>query len=261
MALDASGSDLADRYLERQRARPRMLRWIPTNAHPYAWAALGVTWGIWTMNAFDFALVSVLAPSIITEFGISATFFGNAVALLLLARAAVDLPISALSDRLGSGWRRRTLWAPIVVFYALVSTLTAIKSLSSAVYAFFFLRGAVNVGGVACETIGVTATSEPEPDVALFPPGGYRGSGHPTTATLLIEVSNSSLRRDLILKARIYAQGGVPDYWVVDLVHREVVVHRSPTPDGYAEVTRHREGSITSLHHPGLAVDLAALFT
>lgn len=109
--------------------------------------------------------------------------------------------------------------------------------------------------------IGVTATSEPEPDVALFPPGGYRGSGHPTTATLLIEVSNSSLRRDLILKARIYAQGGVPDYWVVDLVHREVVVHRSPTPDGYAEVTRHREGSITSLHHPGLAVDLAALFT
>lgn len=159
-AVDTSGPDLSERYLQRQQTRPKLLRWIPANAHPYAWAALGVTWGIWTMNAFDFALVSVLAPRIVTEFNISATFFGNAVALLLLARALADLPVSALSDRLGSGWRRRTLWAPIVVFYALVSTLTAIKSLSSSVYAFFFLRGAVNVGGVACETIGVTATSE-----------------------------------------------------------------------------------------------------
>jgi len=109
--------------------------------------------------------------------------------------------------------------------------------------------------------IGATPTSEPEPDVALFPPAvpRYR-RGHPTSATLLIEVSHTSLRRDLILKARIYAQGVVPDYWVVDLVHREVVVHRSPTPDGYAEVTRHREDALTPLHHPGLTVDLAALF-
>lgn len=155
-----TGRASEDGYAALQSRRPRALRWIPVNSHPYAWGVLGVTWAIWTMNTFDFALVSVLAPSIVTEFGISATFFGNAVALLLLCRAIVDMPVASLSDKLGSGWRRRVLWAPIVVFYAVVSTLTAIKALSGSVYSFFALRAGVNIGGVACETIGVTQTSE-----------------------------------------------------------------------------------------------------
>lgn len=140
--------------------RPRGFRWIPANAHPYAWSALGVTWAIWLLNAMDFTFVSVLGPSIVTEFEITGSRLGELIALLLLVRVAVDLPISSLSDRLGSGWRRRTLWAPIIVFYAVVSTLTAIKSLSSAVWSFFALRAAVNAGGVACETIGVSTASE-----------------------------------------------------------------------------------------------------
>lgn len=149
-----------DRYAALQSRRPRGLRWVPVNAHRYAWMALAVTWGIWLMNAFDFGLVSVLAPRIVTEFKISATFFGNAVALLLLCRALADMPVASLSDKVGSGWRRRVLWAPIVLFYAVVSALTAIRGLSSSAYSFFALRGAVNVGGVACETLGVAATSE-----------------------------------------------------------------------------------------------------
>lgn len=104
-----------------------------------------------------------------------------------------------------------------------------------------------------------TETSEPEPDVALFPPGTYRGS-HPTTATLLIEVAHTSRRRDLVLKARIYAQSGVGEYWVVDLANDEVVVHRRPTRTGYTDVTRHREGVLRPLRHPQVGVDLRALF-
>jgi MFS family permease len=108
----------------------------------------------------DFSFVTVLGPVLVEEFGISGTTLGSLVAGLLLLRAIADLPIATLSDRFGSGWRRRTLWAPIIVFYALVSTLTAIRGLSSTVWSFFALRAAVNVGAVACETIGVTATSE-----------------------------------------------------------------------------------------------------
>lgn len=111
----------------------------------------------------------------------------------------------------------------------------------------------------AANPIAATDTSEPEPDVALFPPGTYRGE-HPRSATLLIEVSDSSLRKDLILKARIYAQAGIPEYWVVDLVHDQVVVHRQPTDQGYAEVARHRSGILRPTRHPQLAVDLGALF-
>jgi Uma2 family endonuclease len=107
--------------------------------------------------------------------------------------------------------------------------------------------------------LGATRTSEPEPDVCLFPPVTDRGS-HPTTATLVIEVSNTSLRRDLMLKARIYAQADIVDYWVVDLVHRTVVVHRTPTPSGYADVTNHVDGELRPLRHPQAVVDVARLF-
>lgn len=147
-------------YDELRSRRPRGTRWIPVRAHPYAWAALGVTWFIWMLNAFDFALLGVLGPPVVQEFGLSATVFGNAFAIFLLARAVADLPLSAWSDRLGSGWRRRTLWAPIVIFYAIVSTLTVFRGISANIYAYIALRSAVNVGGVACETIGVGATSE-----------------------------------------------------------------------------------------------------
>jgi hypothetical protein len=54
--------------------------------------------------------------------------------------------------------------------------------------------------------IAATDLSEPEPDLSVFPPGGAYRIHHPTQASLLIEVSNTSLRRDLTVKARIYAR-------------------------------------------------------
>ena len=136
-----------------QRRRLPGTAWVPKNAHPYAWATLGVTWAIWTLNAMDFSFVSVLGPVLVEEFSLSGTALGSFVAFLLLVRVIADLPVSAWSDRLGSGWRRRTLWAPIIVFYALVSTATAIRAISSTVWSFFALRAAVNIGAVVDATI------------------------------------------------------------------------------------------------------------
>lgn len=107
--------------------------------------------------------------------------------------------------------------------------------------------------------IAATDLSEPEPDLAVFPVSTTYRAQHPTSATLLIEVSRTSIRRDLAIKARIYAQGDVPDYWVIDLVRRRVVVHRDPRPDGYADVASHTDGTLHPLHHPQVAVDVAAL--
>jgi Uma2 family endonuclease len=107
--------------------------------------------------------------------------------------------------------------------------------------------------------LAATDLSEPEPDIAVFPPRqGYRG-GHPTAASLVVEVSATSLRRDLAIKTRIYAQAQVPDYWVVDLVNRRVVVHRDPHEGGYADVTRHRDGRLRPLRHPAVDIDVLPL--
>lgn len=76
--------------------------------------------------------------------------------------------------------------------------------------------------------------SEPEPDLMVIA-RDVRRPYHPTTATLAVEVSVSSLRRDLGRKASMYAQAAVGEYWVFDIGARRLVAHRSPSSEGYAE--------------------------
>ena len=53
---------------------------------------------------------------------------------------------------------------------------------------------------------------------------------------LVIEVSVSSLRRDLEQKPLVYARAGIPRYWVIDLDGRRAVVHTVAGAQGYARV-------------------------
>jgi len=62
-----------------------------------------------------------------------------------------------------------------------------------------------------------TEDSEPEPDVGVYPPRRYAGA-HPKTAFLVVEVAESSLRKDRGLKSEIYAENGVPEYWIVEFL-------------------------------------------
>jgi len=78
-------------------------------------------------------------------------------------------------------------------------------------------------------------TSEPEPDLMVFARADPRPY-HPGTATLAIEVSVSSLRRDLQVKTRLYARARVAEYRVFDIAGRRVLVHRTPGQDGYGEI-------------------------
>lgn len=73
--------------------------------------------------------------------------------------------------------------------------------------------------------------SEPEPDLYVYDAEADRAGRRPDFAHLVVEVSQSSQGRDLVRKPRIYAAAGFPEYWVLDLPRREVVVHRDPRPD------------------------------
>ncbi len=71
--------------------------------------------------------------------------------------------------------------------------------------------------------------SEPEPDFAIVPHGDEgEGDEHPKSAILVIEVARSSARFDRLVKAPLYAQAGVPEYWVIDLNARQIHVMRDP---------------------------------
>lgn len=77
----------------------------------------------------------------------------------------------------------------------------------------------------------VGADSDPGPDLAVVT-GSRRDYAHrqATTAVLVVEIADSSLFLDTTRKAELYATAGVPDYWVVDLEHRQLLVFRDPVP-------------------------------
>jgi Uma2 family endonuclease len=79
--------------------------------------------------------------------------------------------------------------------------------------------------------------SEPEPDISVSREGDPVAD-HPSNAVLIIEVSYSSILIDRRIKAPIYAEAGVPEYWIVNVTDDElsVEVHTGPTPDGYRHV-------------------------
>jgi Uma2 family endonuclease len=52
------------------------------------------------------------------------------------------------------------------------------------------------------------------------------------SVALLIEVSDSTLEIDLGRKADLYANAGVPEYWVVDVIENRVLLHANPRSDG-----------------------------
>jgi Uma2 family endonuclease len=100
--------------------------------------------------------------------------------------------------------------------------------------------------------------SEPEPDFAIVPDGEGR---EVTSALLAIEIAKTSLRDDLQRKARIYARAGIPEYWVVDVKKRELIVHRSPSGERYRSLKHLKELSgVTSTAVPGLVLDLRNIF-
>jgi Uma2 family endonuclease len=73
--------------------------------------------------------------------------------------------------------------------------------------------------------------SEPEPDAAIVfgSKDDYRDH-HPSSddVACVIEVADSSLRRDRTLKLRIYAGAKVPRYVIINLVDRVVEIYAQP---------------------------------
>ena len=79
------------------------------------------------------------------------------------------------------------------------------------------------------------ADSEPEPDISIVrgAPADFF-SAHPTRAELVIEVAVSSPALDRE-NPSLYAEAGVPEYWIVLGSERKVEVYRRPEGGQYRE--------------------------
>jgi Uma2 family endonuclease len=101
--------------------------------------------------------------------------------------------------------------------------------------------------------------SEPEPDIAIVQRLGrdYR-EHHPYPENIfwLIEYANSSLEKDLEIKSKIYAEVGIPEYWVVNLKKLHLVVFREPLEGDYATKLTLTAGIIQPLAFPDVSVSV-----
>jgi Uma2 family endonuclease len=139
------------------------------------------------------------------------------------------------------------------------TTLVLIAEWLTSVFGFRHTRSQapITIPGEAGET------NAPEPDVAVstLPVTAYRGRHPgPEDLILVVEVSDTTLSFDLHEKARLYANAGIEDYWVMDTNGRQLYCHRNPTPDGYQSVTIHGEAETVSLLlHPDASVRVSDL--
>lgn len=100
-------------------------------------------------------------------------------------------------------------------------------------------------------------TVEPEPDVTVVPgaPQDY-STAHPTSAALVVEVSDTTLSYDRRHKGGLYARAGIPEYWIVNLAHQRLEVYRAPVVDA-SRPHGHRYSSRTDLVPPAAVSPLA----
>jgi len=98
----------------------------------------------------------------------------------------------------------------------------------------------------------------PSPALAVTP-------GHPQgaprtiakSALLIVEVSDTTVAYDRYHKAPLYAAGGIADYWIVNLVQRQLEVYRDPVADS-TQLFGFRYNSRTIVDPPDTVTPLAA---
>jgi Uma2 family endonuclease len=114
------------------------------------------------------------------------------------------------------------------------------------------LRGVVGGRGILSvrNPVQLDDGSEPEPDLAVLTPRADDYEMEIPRAQdvlLIIEVADSSLQEDRERKMPLYAESGVPECWLVNLIDRLVEVHRQPADGLYTQITPVRPGGILDI--------------
>lgn len=109
-------------------------------------------------------------------------------------------------------------------------------------------------------SVAVSSHDMPLPDIVLTREPNGQGPIPLASVALVVEVSSSTLQRDMVDKLSIYARAGIPEYWVADVNAR--VIHRmwSPTVDRFTQADEIAFGEpIASATVDGLAIDTSSL--
>jgi Uma2 family endonuclease len=106
--------------------------------------------------------------------------------------------------------------------------------------------------------------SEPQPDLVLLRRRTVSYSRElPSSQDVLlaVEVADTTVRFDRLVKARLYARAGITEFWLCLAMEGAVEVHHDPGADGYASVVQHGPGQlVTPLAFPDVSFAVSDFF-
>ncbi|TAE60046.1 MAG: Uma2 family endonuclease [Nostocales cyanobacterium] len=108
------------------------------------------------------------------------------------------------------------------------------------------------------------SNSEPEPDIAIvkLPESQYnQHHPYPEDIFLVIEVANTSLAKELLIKKKVYAEAEIPEYWIINLQNQELIVFRQPENGDYLVEVKWQEKIINSLAFPNVDIFVSNLLS
>jgi Uma2 family endonuclease len=123
---------------------------------------------------------------------------------------------------------------------AIIRALNALVPLVSR-HALVSAQGAVRLGKY----------DEPQPDIVLLrPKADCYTTQHPgpTDILLIIEIADSSLEYDRKMKAGLYAETGILEYWIADIPNDCVWAYSDPHNNTYRTIRRFRRGESLTPH-------------
>ncbi len=104
--------------------------------------------------------------------------------------------------------------------------------------------------------------SEPEPDLAIVRrQDDQYDIHHPYPADILwvIEYSQTSLEKDLGIKAEIYAAAEIAEYWIVNLNENKLVILREPVDGLYQSRQELTSGQLSPVAFADVVIEVASL--
>jgi Uma2 family endonuclease len=93
--------------------------------------------------------------------------------------------------------------------------------------------------------------SEPRPDVVICKPlpelfGPFEPD--PADVLLLVEISDTSLRYDTKIKSRLYAEVGIPEYWILNIPDGVLQIQTDPMDGEYRRIESFKRGQTITAH-------------
>jgi Uma2 family endonuclease len=102
----------------------------------------------------------------------------------------------------------------------------------------------------------------PQPDLLLLRPRAVSYSRElPASHDVLlaVEVADTTVRFDRVVKSRLYARAGIAEFWLCLTMDGAVEVYRDPGADGYASVTLYDQ-MVSSLAFPDISFVVSDFF-